>query len=264
MAARRRRRSGSAGRSTARGDGPRSRPGSGRVSREKGGGALRQALAVGLPTAFLVVAVGLYFAWPAYQEFVDRAWSLLRAGDRAALSEWIRGYGTAGPLVLLALMVLQTIVAVVPSLLPAVACVLAYGPLAGGALASAGLMLAAAVGYGIGRSIGPFTVGRLVGESNRERMEEAVDDYGVWAVVAARLSPVLSTDAVSIVAGMVEMGWWRFLAATAGGTLPLVVLIAVLGEDIDRMTAGLIWISALSLAAVIGYAIWRRRGRGRD
>jgi uncharacterized membrane protein YdjX (TVP38/TMEM64 family) len=86
-----------------------------------------------------------------------------------------------------------------------------------------------------------------------------VEDYGVWAVIAARLSPVLSTDAVSIVAGLLGMGWRRFLLATAAGTLPLVVLIAVLGTDIDRMETGLIWISAVSLAAVVGYAVWRRR-----
>jgi uncharacterized membrane protein YdjX (TVP38/TMEM64 family) len=231
-----------------------------KTKQRKGGeGRGRALLSWAVPAAVLGTLVGLYFVWPAYAGFVDKAWRLLSAGDREALSAWIRGYGAWGPAVLLALMVAQTVVAVIPSLLPMVACVLAYGPWWGGALAFGGLLVSAAVGYGLGRWLGPVTVGRLLGAKTRERMNGVVEDYGVWAVIAARLSPVLSTDAVSIVAGLLGMGWRRFLLATAAGTLPLVVLIAVLGTDIDRMETGLIWISAVSLAAVVGYAVWRRR-----
>ena len=87
---------------------------------------------------------------------------------------------------------------------------------------------------------------------------ETLERYGVWGVVAARLSPVLSTDAVSIVAGLVGMRFWRFVLATAAGTLPLTVLVAWLGADIDRLKTGLIWVSVVSLATFVGYVAYDR------
>ena len=64
---------------------------------------------------------------------------------------------------------------------------------------------------------------------------------------------------MSIVAGLVGMRFWRFVLATAAGTLPLTVLVAWLGADIDRLKTGLIWVSVASLAIFIAYVIYDRQ-----
>jgi uncharacterized membrane protein YdjX (TVP38/TMEM64 family) len=69
---------------------------------------------------------------------------------------------------------------------------------------------------------------------------------------------------VSFVAGLVKMSFTRFTAATAAGTLPLVVFIALLGENIDRLELGLIIVSGVSLAMFVGDVVWDRRRNGRD
>jgi len=208
--------------------------------------------------ALLALLTGLYFVWPGFQRFIDDAYRVLSSGEQAQVEQWVSGFGGWGFAVIIALVLFQTIVAFLPSLVTMVVAVLAYGPVLGGLLAWGGLLLAASFGYGIGRALGPVTVDRLIGTKAEQKVEDFVEQYGIWAIIAARISPVLSTDAISIVAGLADMAFWRFLLATAIGTLPLTVLVAWLGSDIDRLQTGLIWISVISLAIFIGYVVYDR------
>ena len=211
-----------------------------------------------IPVALIGMLGLLYLVWPAFEGFVDKAYHLLSREDRQGFEAWINSFGAWGPLAILAVMLLQTLLAVIPSVLIMVVSVLAYGPIWGGVLAWSGLLAAALMAYAIGRSLGPVTVDRLIGHGTEEKMEHFVDRYGVWAVVAARVSPVLSTDAVSLVAGLVRMDLLPFLAATAAGTLPLTILIGFLGTSIERMETGLIWVSVASLALFAAYVVYDR------
>lgn len=216
-----------------------------------------------IPVGVVAALAALYFTLPGVREFAQEAYAVLGSGDRARTEQWVRGFGAWGPAAILVLMVAQTIIPVIPSVLLMVVTVLAYGPLWGGLLTFGGLLLAAAVAFGLGRALGPATVDRLIGEQTERKVEEFVERYGAGGVIVARISPVVSTDAVSFVAGLVCMGFPRFMLATAVGTLPLTALVAWLGEDVDRMQAGLLWISAISLAAFAGYVVYDRRRRAR-
>lgn len=209
-----------------------------------------------IPLGALAVLVGLYFVWPGFQRFINEAYGALASGRQEQVEQWVEGFGAWGFVVVLALMLMQTILAFLPSVLIMVVAVLAFGSVWGGLLAWGGLLMAACLGYGIGRSFGPVTVDRLIGGRAEQKMEDLVERYGVWAVVAARISPVLSTDAVSIVAGLTKMAFGRFVLATAVGTLPLTVAVAWLGADINRLRTGMIWISVTSLALFVGYVLY--------
>ena len=215
-----------------------------------------------IPLGVLALLIGLYFLWPGFQRFAEEGYEVLSSEDQERVEQWVTGFGAWGFAVILALMFMQTLIPVLPSVVAMVAAVLAYGPFFGGALAWGGMLLAASLGYGIGRSVSSVTVDRLLGRDTKDKVERFVDHYGLWAIIAARISPVLSTDAVSIVAGLVKMRFWCFLVATAVGTLPLTILIAYLGADIDRLQTGLIWVSVASVAIFIGYVIYDRRADG--
>jgi uncharacterized membrane protein YdjX (TVP38/TMEM64 family) len=156
-------------------------------------------------------------------------------------------------------MLLQTLVAFLPSVLIMVVSVLAYGAMWGSLLAWGGLLVAALMAYCIGRALGPITISKLIGSKTEHQVATFVDRYGFWGIIAARISPALSTDAVSYAAGLTRMRLASFLVATAAGILPLVALIAFLGEDIDRLKTGLIWISVISLLVFLGYVIYDHR-----
>lgn len=219
----------------------------------------RSSLTWAVPLALIGVLVLLYFVWPDYRAFFNRAYTLLVNEQREEFQQWVEGFGAWGPLVILTLMLMQTLIAFVPSVLLMIVTVLAYGPVTGSILTWVGLLLAAMTAYGIGRSLGPVTVYKLIGQDTEEKIEKYVDKYGFWAIIAARISPALSTDAVSYVAGLVKMRFWEFVLATGAGTLPLTVLIAYLGADFERLESGLAWVSGLSIALFIGYVLYRRR-----
>lgn len=212
-----------------------------------------------IPLGLLALIGALYAFWPAFQSFADEAYRVAASGDQARLQTWVQGFGPWGFVVILALMLAQTVLAVIPSILMMVVAVLAYGPWVGGLLAWGGLLFAASFAYGIGRSLGPVTVDRVVGAKTERKVTRFVERYGVWGIIAARVAPAISTDAVSFVAGLVRMGYVRFIAATAAGTLPLTVLIAWLGEEYTRLKTGLIWVSVVSLVLFVGYVLYDRR-----
>lgn len=214
-----------------------------------------------VPVAVIVTAVVLYFVWPAYTNFVDRAYAVLTSNDADEIEAWVDQYGGWGPAVILAGMFMQTLLAVIPSIMLMVVAVLAYGPLWGGLLAWGGVTAAALLAFGIGRAVGVGTVERFMGTRTRRKMERAVNRYGIGAIIAARIESILSTDAVSFVAGLVCMKLWHFLLATAIGTAPLAILTAWLGQDWRRTQTGLAIASVISIAAIVGYAVYDDRRR---
>ena len=219
----------------------------------------RSSLTWLVPVVLVGVLVLLYFVWPDYRAFLGRAYTLLVNERREEFQQWVEGFGAWGPLVIVALTLMQTLLAFVPSVLLMVVAVLAYGPVVGGLLTWGSLLLAAMTAYGIGRSLGPVTVYKLIGQETEQNIEKYVDKYGFWAIIAARISPALSTDAVSYVAGLIKMRFWEFVFATGAGTLPLTVLVAYLGADFERLESGLAWVTGLSIVVFIGYVLYRRR-----
>jgi len=202
--------------------------------------------------------VGLYFLHPGFQAVMKEAWNILTSGDQARISEWVSQFGFWGPIFIVVFMVVQMFLVVINVVALMVIAVLAYGPVWGSVISFVSVIVASSVGYWIGRALGPATVGRLLGDKTEKKVKEQVERYGIWAVVLARVSPLISNDAISIVAGLAKMPYLRFMLATAGGIIPLIILIAYLGKDIDRLKTGLIVVSVVGVALLVGFYIYDR------
>ena len=74
-----------------------------------------------------------------------------------------------------------------------------------------------------------------------------VEEYGFWAVALFRVSPFLSNDAISIIAGMLTMGYRKFIFATLTGIVPLALAIGYFAEDTETLKTGLYWIGGAGL-----------------
>jgi uncharacterized membrane protein YdjX (TVP38/TMEM64 family) len=95
--------------------------------------------------------------------------------------------------------------------------------------------------------------------SLQQKIEHNVDRYGLWAVFITRISPFLSNDAISIIAGLLNLSYFKFMGATMAGIVPLTILIAILGKDFDNLINGLIWISIISIVGLIVYIIYNKK-----
>ncbi len=204
----------------------------------------------------LVGIVASYFFIPSVQQFLHEAWQVLTSNNNQRIEQWIAEFGWYGPFVLVLAMIIQMFLLVIPSVALMVVSVLAYGPFWGSLIILSAVFAASSVGYVIGRFLSETFIMKLLGPNTENKIEQFIKNYGFWAVFVTRLNPILSNDAISFVGGIVKMDYWRFILATLLGILPLTILIAILGENIENLKSGLLWGSIISLIAFIIYVVY--------
>lgn len=206
-----------------------------------------------LSLCLLSALVASYFIFPSFRDGVDEGFVALTSGDQERIKEWVSQFGAWGPIVIIVSMVVQMFMFIVPNILLIVISILSYGPIWGSLLAWFGIFLASTVGYLIGNKLSPVIVYRLVSPKTQNTLSDYIRRYGMKAIVVIRLS-TFSNDGLSLVAGLLNMGYKRFITATLLGITPLVAIIAIFGRD-GRIEKGLIWIG---VALMIGLIIYIR------
>ncbi len=212
----------------------------------------------------ILLALLSYFLFPQVQEFLDKAWNVLTSGDQKRTEQWVAQFGWFGPALIILVMILQMFLIVIPTPILMVVAVVAFGGLWGSLILLVAIFLASSIGYFIGRYFGPVIVEKMIGYKTYKKIGSFIADYGFWTVVVVRLSPFLSNDAISFVGGVLKMGYWRFIGATMLGITPLILLIAFLGENYERLKTGLIWGSAISVILFVAFVIWDKKRRHKN
>ena len=201
----------------------------------------------------------LYLLADGFRSETNRALGILGHGDIAGLKEYIVSFGFWAPVASCFLMVLQALVAPVPSFLITFANGLAFGVFWGWMLSLFGHVLAASVCFGISRALGRVPVELLVGKTGLESADRWFARWGVYAVFAGRLLPGVAFDAVSYAAGLTSMRFRRFIAATTLGILPQTFLYSYLGRQAPEYVTLFLVTSGIFLLAVIVVAAVRYR-----
>ena len=201
----------------------------------------------------------LYLLSDGFRSETNRALGILGHGDIAGLKEYIVSFGFWAPVASCFLMVLQALVAPVPSFLITFANGLAFGVFWGWMLSLFGHVLAASVCFGISRALGRVPVEVLVGKTGLESADRWFARWGVYAVFAGRLLPGVAFDAVSYAAGLTSMRFRRFIAATTLGIIPQTFLYSYLGRQAPEYVTLFLITSGIFLLAVIVVAAVRYR-----
>ena len=179
----------------------------------------------------------LYLLSDGFRSETNRALGILGRGDIAGLRDYIVSFGLWAPVASCFLMVLQALVAPVPSFLITFANGLAFGVFWGWMLSLFGHVLAAAVCFGISRALGRVPVEVLVGKTGLESADRWFARWGVYAVFVGRLLPGVAFDAISYAAGLTRMRFRSFIAATALGIFPQTFLYSYLGRQAPEYVA---------------------------
>ena len=159
----------------------------------------------------LILSAQIFFAIPSVNDFFKEAWSVLTSDDEARVKKWVEGFGWFGPVVIVLAMVIQMFLLVIPTILLMIVSTLAYGPVWGSIINFTAVIIASSVGYAIGKYLGLSFIERLVGEKTTKKITTFIENYGFWAVVITRINPFLSNDAISFVAGILKMNYWKFI-----------------------------------------------------
>jgi len=201
----------------------------------------------------------LYALVDGFREETHRALGILGRGDVAGLRDYIVSFGVWAPAVSCFLMVLQALAAPVPSFLITFANGLAFGVFWGWMLSLFGHVLAAAVCFGISRTLGRGPVEVLVGRTGLESADHWFERWGTYAVFAGRLLPGVAFDAISYAAGLTRMRFGGFAVATTLGILPQTFLYSYLGRQAPEYVGLFLVTSTIVIVGAVAFAVLRRR-----
>lgn len=213
-----------------------------------------------LVTGAIVITTGcFYWLHDGFHHFANEGWQVLTSNDEKRIESWISELSYWGPIIIISGFIIQMFAFVIPSWLLMVVSILAYGPFRGSLLAIIGVLVASCLAYGIGSYLSEYTLKKLIGKSSEAKMKRYLDRYGFWLIAIFRLAPFLSNDTISFVAGLTAFRFKKFIAATTFGIVPLIALIAFLGQSTDRLKTGMIWVSAACLVGFGIYTWWDQR-----
>jgi len=141
-----------------------------------------------------------------------------------------------------------------------------FGTLAGGLINVTGSALAAVLMFWLVRHAfarqGRAYLARM---NSLDRFTRMVERRPFIAVLFARLIPILPAPAVNIYAGISKMGMGPYTLATVAGKIPVMLLLAIVGEQVFSAPENLplvVLIYAAFLAVVWLLYRWWERGRG--
>ena len=197
--------------------------------------------------------IASYFIFPGFNSFIKEAFDVLTSDDEQRVEEWVSQFGAWGPVVIVLLMIAQMFTFVVPNILLMMISIISYGPVWGGLLAWLGVFAASTTGYFVGKKIGHPILRRFVSPKVQDKLIDFVQEYGFTAILLTRVSS-FSNDALSFVAGVLHMTYIKYISATLAGIAPLIILLAIYGNN-GKIEKALLWISIASIGILVGYII---------
>jgi uncharacterized membrane protein YdjX (TVP38/TMEM64 family) len=188
------------------------------------------------------------------------AFSAAVSGDSDAVRREIDSLGIGGPLLILGLCLIHTVV-FYPAEIVDAAAGFAYGFLPALLLVMLGWLVSGLACWAIGRSVARPLLDRWLGAQRFERAEAAIERGGATLLLAMRLIPILPFSIVSYAAGAARVPLWRFLWTTTVGYLPITAITVYLGSRLEGLspTDPLVLASVAALLALLLGGHWAMR-----
>ncbi|MHA1264571.1 MAG: TVP38/TMEM64 family protein [Candidatus Helarchaeota archaeon] len=170
-----------------------------------------------------------------------------------------------GVFIFFGLMVLQSLIAPIPSEMVLLASGLVWGLAGGAAVGFVGSMISAFIGFYIAKRGGrPLAVG-IIGEDATQSMEYYMTKYGSVLIVGMRALPTVPYDLFTLIGGFTQMDLKRYTIATGIGTVPRVIFYSwagtLMASNVNEFitllqTDPTAWESFESIAYVKDFNFW--------
>jgi len=174
------------------------------------------------------------------------------------ISDLIRSWGIAAPLMSILLMVLQSVIAPLPAMFITGVNGLLFGVFWGTIISWTGAMCGALVSFGIARWFFDNYARRILGDKKiMEYVGRISTKHGFMIVLIARLFPHVSFDMISYAAGLSTIRTWHFMLATGIGMLPGTIIYTVFGHEISKVRQySKVLLIFSSIIIIVLVAIW--------
>ena len=218
-------------------------------------------LEIGLTLAGIALLALLVAAVPPLRDAVTAAIH----GDTDEVRRQIDKLGVGGPLLIVALALIHSIV-IYPAEIVNAAAGFAYGFFPALAIVSVAWLLSALLCYAIGHRVARPLLDRWFGVERFERFEGMIERGGVALLLALRLIPIVPFSLVCYAAGAARVPLWRFVWTTLVGYLPVTALAVYFGTRLEglKLTDPLVLGTAAALLALIAIGNWIVRRQADD
>ncbi|MBT3198955.1 MAG: VTT domain-containing protein [Phycisphaerales bacterium] len=135
-----------------------------------------------------------------------------------------------------------------------------YGTLIGGVIATIGTMLAGLTAYGLARLLGMKAARLLASESELDDLQEFFDSWGAAGIIASRALPVVP-EVMTLLAGLANMHFGRFLLALTLGSVPIGFAFAWVGQASGTSSSLILILTLIPALAWCVYVVLASRRR---
>jgi Uncharacterized conserved protein len=220
-------------------------------------------LELGLTLAGIALLAALVLGVPPLRHAFEAAIH----GDSAEVRHQIDQLGIAGPLLIVALALIHSVV-IYPAEIVNAAAGFAYGFFPAMAIVTTAWLLSALLCYAVGARVARPLLDRWFGLERFERFEQMIERGGVTLLLALRLIPIVPFSLVCYAAGAARVPLWRFVWTTLVGYLPITALAVYFGTRLEglKLTDPIVLgaVGALLLLLFVGNWIVRRQAGGGD
>ena len=178
--------------------------------------------------------------------------------DQEAVSAYLQGYGSLGPVVLFILLIAQVFVAIIPGHALMVTAGYAYGTL-GLFVTLTSTILGSQIAFLIARKHGRSLIYRIASPEVIERWDKVAKHQGILFYFFSFVLPIFPSDLMCYVAGLATISPRRFFVANLLGRTCCAVFVTLIG--IYGMHPPIqFWLFSLTVLAALflGWAIFRR------
>lgn len=182
---------------------------------------------------FLTTIAALSWSWWSQGVVYDLLRTDVPSENRLkSLKSFFDGFGVYAPLVYLAFVTVEVVIAPIPGLMLYAPGGILFGGFLGGTLALTGNVLGAGIACALTRTLGTTWLSRFFETNQLEKTQSLIERRGGWIVFLLRLNPLTSSDLVSYAAGFTRIPVSKVMAATAVGMAPLCYAQAWLAEGL--------------------------------
>lgn len=177
--------------------------------------------------------------------------------DVDAAKQQFLALGWYAPVISFLLMVIQAVVAPIPAFTLTMVNGVLFGPIWGGVLSLSSACVGAVVCFELSRSFGHGLLQRVLSRPSLEWVQQYTHQWGLTAILVARLIPVLPFDPLSYAAGLTGVRRIDFLWANVLGQMPATFLYSYMGHKMQTRFP-YEWVGVILLGWFFGIVLQRR------
>lgn len=219
----------------------------------------KRASRITWPMVLIVAATLLIFALGSMPETWRDVRQFLKDAEVEDAVEFLRSFGGWTFVVVIALFIVEALIAPLPTWFLMIANGMLFGPWIGALVSFVGVMAGAMAAFSVARWLARRFIRGFIPDSLLTRVDDFSRNNGFAILLVLRLVPFTSTDLWSYVAGLSRLPLLHFIAATALGDLPGIALFSFVGPAVLENPSYWRWMAiggGVLLVGFIGYRIY--------